>query len=202
MDDEQGEIESLRERLATLQKEVEYQKKGNEELDEIAEVADDWMTKYKLRVKECKDLRERLAKAEGERYAIKPDYDNCEKLLSRWGVPTADEHSQIVLSLYGRIALMSRNWDKERDELKHRLLAAETAAAQAHGNSDGYIHLLADIEKLKQEAEEHRARYYEYAGRKGYGGQTDDYWRGRRDEAGYFRDKFSAAATAPQGGRE
>lgn len=43
------------------------------------------------------------------------------------------------------------------------------------------------LAQLLQEMEEHRKRYTEENAKDG-----NDYWRGRRDEAGYFRDKLQA----------
>ena len=43
----------------------------------------------------------------------------------------------------------------------------------------------AELKKLLAEAEEHRTRYTEQNSKDG-----DPYWRGRRDEAGHFRDKL------------
>ena len=47
-------------------------------------------------------------------------------------------------------------------------------------------------ERLHDTAEEHRQRYNEYF----VGGDEDaqSYWKGRRDEAGFFRDKLAALA--------
>lgn len=49
----------------------------------------------------------------------------------------------------------------------------------------------AAVHKLEKTAEEHRSKYDHNANHKPL--DESDYWDGRRDEAGFFRDKLAAA---------
>lgn len=73
-----------------------------------------------------------------------------------------------------------------RQELTDVIAAALLAASRE---------ALMEFEKLRAECEEHRIRYNgRPEGKRGY--ISDEYWRGRRDEAGWVRDRLAAALEA------
>ena len=103
-----------------------------------------------------------------------------ERIILRGG--TMEEH--YALRKIDDLQLARDVMESERDGLRQ---AKRDSEAQGARNYAELMEVRAEVERLwnllgtaRASAEEHRARYDSNGGL--------DYWRGRRDEAGYFRD--------------
>jgi hypothetical protein len=198
----------------------------NKRIVELTKQVNDWRelwTKENVqRVEfqvEVESLRERLAKAEGERDEM---YRHFGRICTAAGNPAVrfgngksiEEATTdfIVERLKDYIPALNRamHSDGELDDLRTRLLAAETAAAQMHGNSDGYQGLLAEAQLGRRAIEWIRnSTYWHYSKNRSfqcrYCKSIDVNAPSKIIHLSSCLRKLVmdfAAATAPQGGRE
>jgi hypothetical protein len=162
----ESEIESLRERLAkVMQPACEYNQDAltPEQAVEQYQMLIAEMGVFANTLAERDELKHRLAKAEGERdeyeskYLVKLGMVEVGNVLreqleaSFKSLVKAEADQTGNYPTYCRMIDMlleyqDKKWDaiRERDELSTRLLAAETAAAQMHGNADGYMKFVSE----------------------------------------------------------